>query len=173
MIELSDGLSIPRVGLCAFRKDSIQEMKEIVKESVKNGFRYFEIAELFCNGHVIMEALSETGLSRTDVFIALKLWPKDKTPDALVETCKQLIYINKFEYIDLIIIHAPIDVENRFEQWKALEQLKREQLVNSLGAANITINHLMTILKDYDIAPSVFQVQSSVSISRFSLAFYT
>lgn len=158
MIELSDGLSIPQIGICAFRKDSPEDTKETVKSFIRNGVRYFEISELFSNGHMIMEALAEEAVPRSEAFISFKLWPKSRTPEQLVECCKQLIHVNRFEYIDLILIHAPIDPENKFEQWKALETLKQLQLVNILGACNITINHLMTVLKDSDYPPTVFEV---------------
>lgn len=131
-VELSDGYNMPPLGLAAFRLDSNESMKDTVKLAVKNGIRYFEISELFCNGHIILEALAEAGLLRSDAYISVKIWPKNRTPDALLESTKRLIEINRFEYVDLMLIHAPIDVENRFDQWKSLEQLKELKLVNSL-----------------------------------------
>ncbi len=164
-VELSDGHNMPPIGVAAFRQDSIEEMKETVKQSVKNDIRYFEISELFCNGHTILEALYESGLSRSDVYISLKIWPKNRSPDVLLDSCKKLIEINKFEYVDLVLIHAPIDTENRFDQWKTMEQLKDLQLVNSVGACNITINHLMTIMKDSEHPPVVFEVRTKLTVN--------
>lgn len=158
-LELIDGGPIPNVGLAAFVGDSLSLTKQAISDQLSIGIRYFEIAELFCNGHTIRDALNESGISRSELYIALKVWPKSRTPDQLFESCKSLIEQIQLDYIDLIMVHAPIDVENRFDQWKSLEQLKDLNLVNSLGVSNISLVQLMTILKDYDKSPSVLEME--------------
>ena len=160
-LELIDGGPIPTLGLAAFVSDSIENTKAAIKERLNMGLRYFEIAELFCNGHVIYEVLKECGIPRSELYIALKIWPKNRSPDALFLSCKKLIETIGLDYVDLIMVHAPIDVENRFDQWKSLEQLKDLNLVNSLGLSNISLVQLMTILKDYDKSPSVLEMEVS------------
>ena len=61
------------------------------------GIRFFEIAELFCNAHIINEALIEEGMDRTDIYIALKVWPKNRTADMLYNACKQIIEQSKLQ----------------------------------------------------------------------------
>ena len=56
------------------------------------------------------------------------------------------------------MIHAPIDIKNRFDQYKALEKLKDIGLIINLGVVNISLMQLMTILKNSDKIPSVFEV---------------
>jgi diketogulonate reductase-like aldo/keto reductase len=158
-LDLIDGGPIPPVGLAAFVCDSVASTKQAILEQLAMGIRYFEIAELFCNGHTIRDALKDSGVPRSEIFISLKVWPKNKTPEALFESCKKLIETVQLGYIDLIMVHAPIDVENRFDQWKSLEQLKDLKLVNSLGVSNISLVQLMTILKDYDKSPSVLEME--------------
>ncbi len=158
LLELSDGFNIPQVGLAAFRRDSPQETKEIIKDYLSRGVRYFEIAELFCNGHFILEALAEANINRAEVFLSLKLWPKDRSPAVLLDTAIQLIKSLHLEYVDLVLMHAPVFVEQRFEQWKTLENLKAMGLANVIGVANISMNELMTVMKNCEKLPSVIQV---------------
>jgi diketogulonate reductase-like aldo/keto reductase len=61
------------------------------------GVRLFEIAELFCNAHIIKDAFFEYGLTRSEVCIALKVWPKNRTADMLYSSCKRLIESSKLE----------------------------------------------------------------------------
>lgn len=62
------------------------------------------------------------------------------------------------------MVHAPIDIENRFDQWKALEQLKSDEFTRSLGIVNISLIQLMTILKKFEISPAIFEVPSHIYI---------
>ena len=58
------------------------------------------------------------------------------------------------------MVHAPIDIENRFDQWKALEQLKDDEFTRALGIVNISLIQLMTILKKFEKSPAIFEVSS-------------
>ena len=48
---------------------------------------------------MIREAIDESNIPRSDVCIAMKLWPKDKTPDMLFEECKALIESTNLQVI--------------------------------------------------------------------------
>jgi diketogulonate reductase-like aldo/keto reductase len=86
------------------------------------------------------------------------VWPKDLNPDQLLEKLLQFINTSCWEYIDILLVHAPIDVANRFEQWKALETLKKQNLVKIIGNSNLSINELMTVMKNSEILPSIHSV---------------
>ena len=70
------------------------------------------------------------------------------------------------------MVHAPIDIENRFDQWKALENLKDDEFTRALGIVNISLIQLMTILKKFEKSPAIFEVWGSIKYSIF-LPFYT
>lgn len=158
-MELIDGGPIPAIGLASFVCDSVDKTKQVIKDKLSLGIRYFEISELFCNGHVIRDALNESNIPRSDLYISLKVWPKKRSPEILFLSCKKVIEMMQLDYVDIIMVHAPIDVDNRFDQWKSLEHLKELGLTNSLGLSNISIAQLMTILKDYDKSPSVVEME--------------
>jgi diketogulonate reductase-like aldo/keto reductase len=62
-------------------------------------------------------------------------------------------------YFDCVVVHAPIEINNRFEQWKALEEMVRLGLTRSLGVANITALQLADLLKNSNISPAVFEME--------------
>ena len=86
-----------QLGIAAFRTESPVDTKETIKHKLIKGFRYFEITELFCNAHLFKEVFDEHNLKRADIYIALKVWPKDKNPDALFHSCKKLIELTRLE----------------------------------------------------------------------------
>lgn len=173
MICLADGYDIPQVGLAAFCNDSILDTISIIKESFSVGIRHYEIVELFGNGHIIVdtlyECLNEYNLSRDDIYITIKVWPKDKKSNEIVESGKSLFISYNLEYVDLLLVHAPIDIDNYYDQWLGLEQLKDENLVRSIGVANITAVQLQDLLKNCVLIPSVFQVEVTPFSQKISL----
>ena len=167
LIPLNDGNDFPKIGLASFRRDSLDETKRIILDAIDMGIRHFEISELFGNGPIIsnymfteLDDLRRNGdLLREDYWFTLKVWPKDKTKNELLITCRQNIRAMGLDYVDLILIHAPLDIKNRVEQWKALEQLKSEGLVKSIGIANINQTQLTIIIKNCSVAPSVCELE--------------
>ena len=105
-LELLDGGFIPKVGLAAFVCNSEEITKSVIKEKLAQGIRYFEIAELFSNGWVIAEALFESGVSRDEVYISLKVWPKQRNPEALFNSSRKYIEELSLGAVDLIMVHV-------------------------------------------------------------------
>ncbi len=68
----------------------------------------------------------------------------------------------------MLLLHAPIDHENRVDQWKALEQIKQDGLAKSIGLAYMTNIQLTDLIKNCTIIPSVLEV-SAVSCMIFLL----
>ena len=161
LIPLSDGNDMPSLGLAAFRRDNVDHVKQVIRNAWNNGIRHYVIAELFGNGHTIIETLNELGAKRDEYFITLKIWPKDRKPLDLTSAFKMTLAYIGLESVDLLLTHAPIDVENRAEQWVALEGLQEQGLCKSLGISNLTTFHLTDLLKNAMIVPSVFESEYS------------
>lgn len=164
-LPLYDGNNVPQVGLAAFFMDSQLETIAAIKEKFALGVRHFEVAEMYGNCHTVMgalrECLSENNLVRGDIFITLKVWPKNRKPKDILANVRETMVFSGLEYLDVVLVHAPIDVENRADQWAALETLKDTGLARSLGAANITSVQLQDLLKNCTTIPAVFGMEVS------------
>ena len=146
-LPMSDGCDVPQLFSSAFRAATKELTIAQVKQFFDAGCRHFEIAELFGNGHIICEALG--GLcERENVFITYKIWPKCLTPENLVASVQGQLKDIGLTYVDLLLTHAPIDVENSAMQYKALEDLKDLGVTKSLGIANISAVLLQDLLKN-------------------------
>lgn len=159
MIRLSDGNDMPAVGLASFRRDSMEDMSRQIGQALQSGIRYFEITELFGNEHMVMEALQH--VPRHELFISLRLWPKDRKYKDILKCVKESLMGANINYVDLLILHAPIDPINKFDQWKAMEELKDDGYVKSLGAGSLTLLQLMDLLKNCNFPPAVLEVIES------------
>lgn len=158
LLPLSDGCDIPQLFSSAFRSATKEETKAQVKQFFDAGCRHFEIAELFGNGHIVCEALGEL-CERENVFITYKLWPKSRTPEDMVTTIQGQLKDIGLTYVDLLMTHAPIDVENKAMQYKALEDLKDIGVTRSLGIVNISAVLLQDLLKNCKTVPVVYEME--------------
>lgn len=172
MLFLNDGNDMPQLGVSAFRTDRNEDTVSYVASHVGNGVRHYVITELFGNGHIVVEGLFSGEMKRKDIFVTLKIWPKDRKPRDLISSCKNTLEFVGLKYADLILVHAPIEVGNRLEQWKALEELVDDGTAKSLGITNITALQLADLLKSVNIPPAVFEVRSLVIFLEYPSHFF-
>lgn len=67
------------------------------------------------------------------------------------------------DYVDLLLVHAPIDVENRVDHWKALEEIKQDGTAKSIGLAYMTNVQLGDFIKNCTVIPAVLEVPSRLA----------
>lgn len=159
-LPLNDGFDIPLLGLASFRVDPDAKLREVLLANLDAGIRHVEVSELFGNGHVVVDCVTEGNaeLLREEVFFTMKIWPKERKKQELVDATKETLVACGLDYVDLIIIHGPLDIENRLDQYKAIEQLKAEGFARSIGVANMTYSQLSNILKKATVVPAVVEV---------------
>ncbi|RYH08483.1 hypothetical protein EON65_40840 [archaeon] len=150
--------TMPRIGLGAFVNDQAEQTVTRLIEFFNQGGRLIEISELFANYHLVWKALTHCTINREEIYIIVKIWPQSQTPSALEERIVEFVKNSKFMYIDILLAHAPIDMDNRFEQWTALENIKKKGLAKTLALANMSLNQLMTVIKNAILLPAFFQV---------------
>lgn len=160
LLPLNDGFDFPQVGVMAFRKDDAGDVKSTINSFIEQGVRYFELSELYGNGSLVTDCFFDGGrdIPREKIYFSLKVWPKHRTKQQIIDAFMVTLKTVGLTYIDLVIIHAPIDLHNRIDQWKALEQLKHDGYVKSIGIANVNHTQLSAIMKNCTVYPSVVEV---------------
>ena len=145
-------MNIPSVGFGTYLIPDAQ-VAAAVRTAIKAGYRHIDTAEFYENergvGIGIAEGLKENGLRREDIFVTTKLWPgnaawgqtpktKQTTMTSLEESLKRL----GLDYVDLYLIHAPFDHQQRLDQWRGMIELKRQGKARAIGVSNFNIKHL-------------------------------
>jgi 2,5-diketo-D-gluconate reductase A len=124
-----------------------------VDEAIRAGYRHIDTAEFYGNeagvGEGIRRALLRGGLSRRDLFVTTKLWPGNaawgqtpKTTETTISSLDESLARLGLEYVDLYLIHAPFDREQRLAQWRGLVALKEQKKARAIGVSNFSIAHL-------------------------------
>ena len=127
------------------------------------------------------EAVRESGLSRSDVFLTTKILSAGGTPEATYKKCLQSV--EKIDdglgkggngeskgYVDLFLIHSPhAGTGGRKLMWQALERLKDEGRVKAIGVSNYGIGHIeemKTYVKVWPPHVNQIEVSFRTSLSK-------
>jgi 2,5-diketo-D-gluconate reductase A len=129
------------------------EAKDAVHAAIRAGYRHIDTAEFYDNesgvGEGIRQGLASEGLARDELFVTTKLWPGNaawgqtpKTTETTIQTLDRSLGLLGLDYVDLYLIHAPFDPEQRLAQWRGLVQLKEQKKTRAIGVSNFNISHI-------------------------------
>jgi 2,5-diketo-D-gluconate reductase A len=158
-ITLNDGHTIPQIGFGVFLVTE-DETYDVVAHALKSGYRSIDTAAAYGNEEPTGRAVRESGLGRSEVFVTTKVWNDAQGYDSTLRAFDDSMGRLGFEYLDLYLIHWPAPKRDRYtETWRALENLKADGRVGSIGVCNFQIPHLQRLLDEFDVAPAVNQIE--------------
>jgi 2,5-diketo-D-gluconate reductase A len=135
-------IGMPLVGFGTYQL-SDEQAEDCVKEAIQIGYRHIDTAEAYNNEEGVGRGIKASGIARDDLFVTTKVfpgykqWGGEKNYDQVIETLKNQLTKLQLDYVDLYLIHAPLS-ELRVEQWKALEELKKQGLTKHIGVSNFS-----------------------------------
>ena len=158
-VRLHDGRHIPQLGLGLY-KTPPDVVPRVVQDAIGLGYRHVDTASMYDNEAALAQGLDSTGLPREEVFITTKLWNSDHGYDEAIRACHRSLERLGTTYLDLYLIHWPAPRQDRYvETWHALETLRSEGLVKSIGVSNFHQPHLDRLEQHSDTTPSVNQIE--------------
>ena len=159
-VALSDGNSMPLLGLGVWDAKSGKETYDAVIHALSKGYRHIDTAEMYGNEKDVGSAVIDSGIAREEIFITTKLWDSGLGYDHALNAFDVSLKKLNLEYIDLYLIHWP-EKGSRREIWSALERIKKEGRSLSIGVSNFAPKHLNEILINADFTPAVNQIEMS------------
>jgi 2,5-diketo-D-gluconate reductase A len=149
---LTTDVPIPYLGFGTYLIAN-DEAAAAVREAIRAGYRHIDTAEVYQNesgvGAGIKQALESEGLARGDLFVTTKLWPGNpawgqtaKTTESTVTSLDESLQRLGLKYVDLYLIHAPFEREQRLAQWRGLVELKRQGKARAIGVSNFSVTHI-------------------------------
>jgi 2,5-diketo-D-gluconate reductase A len=145
---LRAGVEIPYLGFGTYLIPD-HDVAAAVSEAIRAGYRHIDTAEAYKNepgvGAGIRQSLASEGLSRSDLFVTTKLWPGNpawgqtaKTTATTMTSLDKSLERLQLDYVDLYLIHAPFEREQRLAQWNGLVELQRQGRRNPSSFATST-----------------------------------
>lgn len=153
--NLTADVTIPLLGFGTYLIPDA-EAAAAVHEAIRAGYRHIDTAEFYQNeagvGEGIRRALQSQALSRSDLFVTTKLWPGNaqwgqtpKTTETTIASLEESLKRLQLDYVDLYLIHAPFDREQRLAQWRGLVALKEQKKARAIGVSNFNVSHLQEL----------------------------
>ena len=162
---LSNGVRIPCVGYGTY-KAADGNGSAVIRMALEAGYRYFDTASFYQTETYVAQALRDSGVSRSEVFLASKMWKDEmgyeQTKAAFQRTLERL----ETDYLDLYLIHWPrpdagygdwkqLDMDT----WRAMEELYEAGKIRAIGLSNFLPQHIENLLQNGKIAPMVNQIE--------------
>ena len=158
-ITLNNGVTIPQLGFGVF-KVRPEDTRETTLAALNVGYRHIDTAQMYGNEVGVGEAVRESGLDRSEVFVTSKLNnPYHATDDALAAFDQSLVDLD-IGYLDLFLIHWPMPAVGDFvATWRAMEQMLATGSVRAIGVSNFHEPHLQRVIDEATIVPAVNQIE--------------
>ena len=159
-LTLNNGVVMPALGLGVFQTPP-DETRAAVSAALEAGYRHIDTAAAYGNERQVGEAVTSSGLDRSEVFLETKIWISDYGYDETLHGFTKSARKLGVDQIDLRILHQalPSDFEATLQAYRALETLLGNDKVRAIGVSNFMVDHLTTLLDNASVVPAVNQIE--------------
>jgi 2,5-diketo-D-gluconate reductase A len=160
VVDLLDGNTIPKLGLGVYKVDN-DLAAPLVSHALTNGYRLIDTASMYENEVGVGRGVAESGVPRDQVQVATKFWMDDLGYENTLKAFDKSLKLLGLDYLDFYLIHWPAPKRGLLyvDSWRAMEKLKNEGLVRSIGVCNFHPHHVDEILKVAEHKPVLNQVE--------------
>ena len=125
---LANGVTIPAIGFGTWQIPSGEVAYNSVREALNAGYRHIDTAQAYGNEASVGEAILDSGIDRSEIFVTSKLPAEIKSYEKAVKHAALTMKNIGLNYIDLYLIHAPWPwseigadyTRENFEVWKRM-----------------------------------------------------
>jgi 2,5-diketo-D-gluconate reductase A len=161
LMDLQDGNTMPQLGLGVYKVDN-DIAAPLVSHALQNGYRLIDTASMYENEVGVGQGIVDSGVPREEVQVATKFWMDDLGFENTLKAFDKSLKLLGLDYLDYYLIHWPAPKRGLLyvDSWKAMEKLKNEGLVRSIGVCNFHTHHIDEILKVAEHKPVLNQIES-------------
>ena len=132
---VANGARIPALGFGSYGMSNAQ-MRQLVRQALKAGFRHFDTAQIYGNEAGIGEGIVSFGIARAEVFITTKVWVSNYSPKRFAASVSESLENLRTDYIDLLLLHWPSNSVPLEEQIGGLNLMVDTGKVRYIGVSN-------------------------------------
>jgi 2,5-diketo-D-gluconate reductase A len=159
LLTLSDGTTVPQLGLGVYKVDPVETVR-VIHDGLELGYRLIDTATMYGNEAEVGKAIASSGIPRRDVILTTKFWMDDLGYDNTQAACRRSIDTLGVDYLDMYLIHWPAPQRDLYtESWRAMEDLRDDGLIRSIGVCNFHTHHLERIFSMARYFPVINQVE--------------
>jgi 2,5-diketo-D-gluconate reductase A len=152
-------VSIPQLGFGVFQIPPDQT-RDATALALQVGYRHIDTAQMYRNEAGVGEAVRESGLDRSEIFVTSKLRNGAHAYDDALAAFDETLKTLDIGYVDLFLVHWPLPtVTDVVETWKAMEEISRGGRVRAIGVSNFQIPHLDKLAAECTVVPAANQIE--------------
>lgn len=137
MLKTIKGEKIPALGLGTFELKGKEGISAILS-GLETGFRHIDTAIRYGNEKEVGEAIRQSGIKRSELFVTTKIWFTDLAPDAVARCVNESLERLGMDYVDLLLVHWPSKEFDLGDTLKAFKKAKDEGKTRLIGVSNFT-----------------------------------
>ena len=168
-LQLNNGVEIPQLGFGVFLVKPEETVKAVLT-ALEIGYRHIDTAEMYHNEKEVGEAIKQSGLDRSEVFVTSKLNNNHIGFDAALVAFDETLAALGLEQLDLFLIHWPLATVRDFvETWKAFERIYANGGARAIGVSNFQVAHLKRLFQETEIVPAANQIEAHPYLTQEEL----
>ena len=159
-LTLNTGTTIPQLGFGTYQIEP-EDTVEAVTRALELGYRHIDTAEMYGNEKEVGQAVRESGIDRSEVFVTSKLNNGFHRRDDALRAFDQTLADLGLDTLDLFLVHWPlptIDVDY-VETWQAMEEVYAGGRCRAIGVSNFNPHHLRRLFAETTVRPAVNQIE--------------
>lgn len=107
-----------------------------VLDALRIGYRHIDTAQAYENERQVGEGIAASDVDREEIFLTTKVWHRNVSHDATIRTTEQSLNRLDTDYLDLLLIHWPVEDVPVEETLDAMLELKEQEKVRNIGVSN-------------------------------------
>ena len=131
----ANGALIPSLGFGTYGMQG-RALSDIIAAALKAGFRHIDTAQIYANEADVGLGISQSGLSRNDIFITTKVWNGNYAPQSMARSVDESLRKLRSDHVDLLLLHWPSDAIPLEDQIGALNDIVRAGKAKHIGVSN-------------------------------------
>ena len=135
------GVEVPALGLGTYQLRG-QTCADTVREALERGYRHVDTAEFYDNQRAVGRGIAEADVDREAVFLTTKIWRSNLRREDALHSARESLDRLDLEYVDLLLIHWPVESIPVAETLDAMTDLRAEGRVRHIGVSNFSVAQL-------------------------------
>lgn len=167
-VQLVNGITMPLVALGTFRTND-STTYDAVLHALQSGYRHIDTATRYRNEAQVGQAIADSQIPRSDLFIATKVYKTEHGYDETMASFNDSLVRLQLDYVDLFLIHWPTRYALDAQTWRAIEHIYQTGKAKAIGVCNFTVHHLEHLFESATIKPMVNQVECHIELQNHPL----
>jgi 2,5-diketo-D-gluconate reductase B len=142
-----NNIDVPALGFGTWQATD-EECIKAIEIALDHGYRHVDTAQIYENEAQVGQGIKNSPVDREDIFLTTKVWMDQVSDGALQASVEESLKKLGTDYVDLLLIHWPVEDVDFAETMKALAQVHEQGKTRLMGVSNFTVEQLTKVKEE-------------------------